>query len=94
MTPTSYRLNTTLQPVAAGVLAALAAREDLKNQAANQVLERLLREELERIVPGAWDKLIEVEKKAFHMGFDAKERTARTAEVLATMLGSRASAKL
>ena len=86
---TSYRLNTTLQPVAAGVLAALAAREDLKNQAANQVLERLLREELERLLPGAWDKLIEVETVAFHEGDDAKGRTMRVSQQLSRMLAQR-----
>lgn len=90
MSASSYRLNTTLQPVAAGVLAALAAREDLKDASANQVLERLLRDELERLMPGAWDRLIKAESDSFHLGRDVKERVAEVAELLTEMLAQRA----
>lgn len=85
---TSYRLNTTLQPVAAGVLVALAAREDLKDASANQVLERLLRDELERLVPGAWDRLVMTDADC--RGFDVKERVAMTAENVTDFLAARA----
>jgi hypothetical protein len=54
----SVTLNTSLSPVAHGVLGALAQREDPAHAAANVVLTRLLREELDRLAPGAWDELI------------------------------------
>jgi aromatic ring hydroxylase len=86
--PSSYRLNTTLQPVAAGVLAALAMREDLKNHAANQVLERLLREEIERLLPGLWDQLVFGGRP---LSADAREAAADVAELVATRLRARAA---
>lgn len=51
-------LNTSLPPVAHAVLGVLAAREDPGRGAANVVLVRLLREELERVSPGAWGELV------------------------------------
>jgi hypothetical protein len=55
---TSVILNTSLSPVAHGVLGALAQREDPAGAAANAVITRLLREELDRVAPGAWDRLV------------------------------------
>lgn len=55
--PNSCILNTCLSPVAHGVLAALAGREDPAHGAANVTLTRLLREELDRLCPGRWDHL-------------------------------------
>jgi hypothetical protein len=54
----SVVFNTSLSPVAHGVLGALAAREDPAHGAGNVVLTRLLREELDRTVPGVWDELV------------------------------------
>lgn len=54
----SVPLTTSLSPVAHGVLCALAAREDPAGAAANAVITRLLREELERDAPGVWDGLV------------------------------------
>jgi hypothetical protein len=56
---TSVVLNTSLSPVAHGVLGALAQREDPAHAEANGVITRLLREELDRVAPGAWDTLVE-----------------------------------
>jgi hypothetical protein len=54
----SIVFNTSFSPVAHGVLGALAAREDPAHGAGNVVLTRLLREELDRVAPGAWDELV------------------------------------
>ena len=52
-------INTTLDPVTHGVLAALAARESPGRAHANVTISRHVREELDRIAPGAWDELVE-----------------------------------
>jgi hypothetical protein len=44
------------------VLLVLAKREDGGRGAANGVLTRLLREELERVRPGLWDRLLSEEE--------------------------------
>ena len=54
----TVRLNTTLDAVSYGVLGALASREDPERAAANGVMTRLLREELERVAPGLWDRAV------------------------------------
>lgn len=53
-----FALHTYLEPTAAGVLMALSTRENPTKPAAHRVLERLIREELERLRPGAWDELL------------------------------------
>lgn len=45
--------STSLHPAAAGALSALAAREP--DGSASGVIARLVRAELDRLVPGAWD---------------------------------------
>jgi len=57
--PSAVVLSTTLGPVAHGALAALAARETPGAPAANAVLVRLIRQDLDRVCPGLWDLLVE-----------------------------------
>lgn len=54
--PASVVLSTTFDPVAHAALAVLADLESARG-AANVLLERLVRAELERVRPGLWDEL-------------------------------------
>lgn len=51
-------IQTTLHVVGHAFLSVLAAREDPAREALNTPLMRLLREEAEKIAPGAWDRAI------------------------------------
>jgi hypothetical protein len=89
----SVPLTTSLSPVAHGVLSALAAREDPAGGAANGVISRLLREELDRLAPGAWDEL--VHRAAKPGSFDPaelnpREVSAHVAERVGALLRARA----
>jgi hypothetical protein len=52
-------IQTTLHVVGHAFLSVLATREDPAREALNTPLMRLLREEAEKIAPGAWDRAIE-----------------------------------
>lgn len=56
-------LSTTLEPEYHAGLAFLVEREDLTRGAANAVLCRLLREELDRKHPGIWDRIRDAAKE-------------------------------
>jgi hypothetical protein len=81
--PTTVVLSTTLDPVAHGVLGALASLES--NGAATRVIERQLREELDELAPGLW-------KRAQHATADLapRERSAAVAEMVGDALRGRA----
>jgi hypothetical protein len=56
--PDKIPLNTTFDIVTLAALAFLASREDPGRGAANVPIRRLVREELDRLAPGAWDELV------------------------------------
>jgi hypothetical protein len=60
--PNAIQTSTTFPPAASATLLVLAKREDGGRGAANGILTRLLREELERIRPGLWDRLLAEEE--------------------------------
>jgi hypothetical protein len=78
--PTTVVLSTTLDPVAHGVLGALASLESGKGSA-NRVIERHLREELDELAPGLW-------KRVQHATADLapRERSAAVAEMVSAHL--------
>lgn len=84
----SVTLNTSLSPVAHGVLGALAQREDPAHAEANGVLTRLLREELERLLPGAWDELI-ARQRCTPAEVSPREASEGVAEFVAERLRAR-----
>lgn len=75
-------ITTTLSPLAHGVMCAFAAIEDPAHGAANVVFTRLLREELERVRPGAWIELLEV---ATDLKATTEPRAAAAAIMTATL---------
>jgi hypothetical protein len=89
---TSVVLNTSLSPVAHGVLMAFAQREDPAHAEANGVITRMLREELDRLAPGAWDDL--VARAALPGSFDPAELSPREVSVhVASRVGAILRAK-
>ena len=54
----AIQVTTTFPPAPAAALYVLARRDDGGRGAANGIITRLLREELERIRPGLWDKML------------------------------------
>ena len=86
--PNAIQTSTTFPPAVSAVLLVLAKREDGGRGAANGVLTRLLREELERVRPGLWDRLLAEEGKRSAMlaGENAAECQAGLAGWLAREL--------
>jgi hypothetical protein len=58
--PDKIPLNTTLDPLTCAALSFMAAREDPGRGAANVPLRRIVREEVERSYPGAWDAMVDL----------------------------------
>jgi hypothetical protein len=87
----SVSLTTSLSPVAHGVLCALAAREDPAGVAANGVITRLLREELERVAPGVWDGLVFHADALLLEGLSPREVSQAVAEQFSAVLRARSN---
>lgn len=84
--PKGYALHTYLEPVSAGVLAALSARDNPSRPAAHRTLERQQREELERLCPGAWDVVADM---ALDPSETPREHAARVAKQVTELLRAR-----
>lgn len=82
--PNAVQTSTTFPPVASATLLVLARREDGGKGQANGVLTRLLRDELEKIRPGLWDRLLNEEEArlASHPNETAEARHGALAEWL------------
>lgn len=80
------RLDTSLHPAAAAALAALADREP--DGHASGVISRLVRDELDRLAPGAWDAAMrEASKDGPAVDTTPAERATSAAKVIRDALG-------
>jgi hypothetical protein len=86
----AYALHVYLDPEAAGILAMLAGRESAARPAARRVLERLLREEADRLAPGLWDVATDHTGSLAVEGLTPREVSEGVAERAAAVLRARA----